>query len=188
MNTDSKSSPLIPRILMVCPEYPPMQGGLGRYTCNLTSELRKIGFDVQVVCNKLGHGDFSGLSPSHADDSNVLLQLVDKVKPDIVHIQYEQGMYGYVLDGHDPRKTRTNIDSFYDQCKLPIVTTFHSAYTIKQWLNLVVPLKPRSKSSLLEKYSNNTVIRYWKRILNYHSFHNLSKKKLAKSGSRHSIL
>ncbi len=183
MNTDSKSSPLIPRILMVCPEYPPMQGGLGRYTCNLTSELRKIGFDVQVVCNKLGHGDFSGLSPSHADDSNVLLQLVDEVKPDIVHIQYEQGMYGYVLDGLDPRKTRTNIDSFYDQCKVPIVTTFHSAYTIKQWLNLVVPLKPRSKSSLLEKYSNNTVIRYWKRILNYHSFHNLSKEKLAKSAA-----
>ena len=118
MNTDSKSSPLIPRILMVCPEYPPMQGGLGRYTCNLTTELRKIGFDVQVICNKLGHGDFSGLSPSHADDSNVLLQLVDKVKPDIVHIQYEQGMYGYVLDGLDPRKTRTNIDSFYDQCKV----------------------------------------------------------------------
>lgn len=187
MNTNFKGSTVIPRILMVCTEYPPMQGGVGRYTYNLTTALRKIGFDVQVVCNKLGSsGDFFGLSPSHIDDSNVILQLVDKIKPDIVHLQYEQGMYGLVLDGLDPRKTRTNIDSFYDHCKVPIVTTFHSAYTIRQWLKLVVPLKlpsKLSKLSILKKYSNNKIIRYWKRIINYNSFHNLNKEKVAKSAA-----
>lgn len=183
MNTDFEESHVTPRILMVCTEYPPMQGGVGRYTYNLTNALRKIGFDVRVVCNKLGDGDFFGLSPSNTDDSNVILQLVDKIKPDIVHIQYEQGMYGLVLAGLDSRKTRTNIDSFYDHCKVPIVTTFHSAYTIRQWLKLVVPLKLTSKLSILKKYSNNKIIRYWKRIINYNSFHNLNKKKVAKSAA-----
>jgi glycosyltransferase involved in cell wall biosynthesis len=184
VSTIFEGSTVIPRVLMVCTEYPPMQGGVGRYTYNLTAALRKIGFDVQVVCNKLGSGgDFFGLSPSNTDDSNVILQLVDKIKPDIVHLQYEQGMYGLVLDGLDPRKTRTNIDSFYDHCKVPIVTTFHSAYTIRQWLKLVVPLKFPSDLSTLKKYSNNKIIRYWKRIINYNSFHNLNKEKVAKSAA-----
>lgn len=183
MNTNSEGSAVTPRILMISTEYPPMQGGVGRYTYNLTTALRKIGFEVQVVCNRLGNGDFFGLSPSNTDDSNVILQLVDKIKPDIVHLQYEQGMYGLVLDGLDPRRTRTNIDSFYDHCKVPIVTTFHSAYTIRQWLNLVVPLKLPSKLSILKKYSNNKIIRYWKRIINYNSFHNLNKEKVAKSAA-----
>ena len=145
---------------MVCTEYPPMQGVVGRHTHNLVTALRKFDCDVQVICNKLGDGDFFGLSPCNSDDSNVILQLVDKIKPYIVHIQYEQGMYGLVRSGIDPRKTRTNIDSFCDRCKVPIVTTFYSAYTIKQWLNLVVPLKLPSNSSVLKKYSNNAVIKY----------------------------
>ena len=99
MNTNFEGSTVFPRILMVCTEYPPMQGGVGRYTHNLTTALRKIGFDVQVVCNRLGDGNFFGLSPSNSDDSNVILQLVDKIRPDIVHLQYEQGMYGLVLTG-----------------------------------------------------------------------------------------
>lgn len=183
MNTDFEGSSVIPRILMVSTEYPPMQGGVGRYTYNLTTSLRKVGFDVRVLCNRLGNGDFFGLSPSNIDDSNVILELVDKIKPDIVHIQYEQGMYGLVMNGLDPRKTRTNIDSLYDHCKVPIVTTFHSAYTIRQWLSLVVPLKIPSELSILKKCSNNTIIRYWKRILNYKSFHNLNKQKVAKSAA-----
>lgn len=183
MNTNFEGSTLIPRILMVSTEYPPMQGGVGRYTYNLTTSLRKIGFDVRVLCNRLGHGDFFGLSPYNTDDSNVILELVDKIKPDIVHLQYEQGMYGLVMNGLNPRKTRTNIDSFYDRCKVPIVTTFHSAYTIRQWLNLVVPLKSPSQLSILKKCSNNTIIRYWRRILNYKSFHNLNKRKVAKSAA-----
>jgi hypothetical protein len=87
VNTNFEGSTVIPRILMVCTEYPPMQGGVGRYTHNLTTALRKIGFDVQVVCNRLGNtGNFSGLSPSNTDDSHVILQLVDKIRPDIVHL------------------------------------------------------------------------------------------------------
>ncbi|HEY7571055.1 MAG TPA: glycosyltransferase family 4 protein [Nitrososphaeraceae archaeon] len=180
MNKLFLNSNLLPKILMVCTEYPPMQGGIGRYTHSLAIALRKIGYDVQTVSNKMGNGDFSGLSPSHTDDSQILLQLVDKTKPDIVHVQYEQGMYGLVLNGLRPTKTQTNIDSFYDKCKTPIVTTFHSGYTFKQWLKLVQSLKPL-KPNFEKGFSSNIVAKYWTSLLNYYSFHNLNKEKLAKS-------
>jgi glycosyltransferase involved in cell wall biosynthesis len=43
------------RIMMVSTEYPPMLGGVGRYTANLTKELRTLGLDVDVVCNDKGN-------------------------------------------------------------------------------------------------------------------------------------
>ena len=44
------------RVLMVTTEYPPMQGGVGRYTANLTKSLQKVGPDVYVVCSEKGKG------------------------------------------------------------------------------------------------------------------------------------
>ena len=70
MLVQTTSTPI--RILMVSTEYHPMQGGVGRYTYNLTKDLRKLGLDVQVVCNKLGNGEFSGLSPDNPANSQVL--------------------------------------------------------------------------------------------------------------------
>jgi glycosyltransferase involved in cell wall biosynthesis len=169
-----------PRILMVSTEYPPMKGGVGRYTFNLTQALRKLDFEVNVVSNRLGNGEFSGLSPKNPENSNLLLEIVESTKPDLVHVQYEHGLYGLRLDPLNPRKTTTNIDLFYKYCQTPIVTTFHSAYPFKQWLNLITSFKDSSKRNMLSKFSNNT-IRCWKMLLNYHSFHNLNKEKLAKS-------
>jgi len=178
MNKSALIPKLFPKILMVCTEYPPMHGGVGRYTYNLTAALRRIGYDVIVASNEMGDSDFSGLSPKHNDDSNLLLHLVDNIKPDIVHVQYEQGMYGLVLNGLDPRKTHTNIDSFYNDCKVPIVTTFHSGYTIKQWLDLSESTRSFQKPKF---FSHNIFSTYWTSLLNYYSFHNLNKDKLAKS-------
>lgn len=169
-----------PRILMVSTEYPPMKGGVGRYTFNLTRALRKLDFEVNVVSNKEGNGEFSGLSPKNPENSNLLLEIVKRTKPDLVHVQYEHGLYGLKLDPLNPTKTTTNIDLFYKYCQTPIVTTFHSAYPFKQWLNLITSFKDSSKRNMLSKFSNN-IIRCWKMLLNYQSFHNLNKEKLAKS-------
>ncbi|MDQ4012101.1 MAG: glycosyltransferase [Thermoproteota archaeon] len=165
---------------MVSTEYPPMKGGVGRYTFNLTKALRKLDFEVNVVSNKLGNGEFSGLSPNNPENSNLLLEIVERTKPDLVHVQYEHGLYGLRLDPLNPTKTTTNIDLFYKYCQTPIVTTFHSAYPFKQWLNLITSFKDSSKRNMLSKFSNN-IIRCWKMLLNYHSFHNLNKEKLEKS-------
>src|SRR5215813_6334944 len=101
------------RVLMVTTEYPPMQGGVGRYTANLTKSLRKAGLEVYIVCNEKGEGDRFGLSQYNENNSAVLLKAVQDLKPDLVHVQNEPGLYGLILDPIDPRKTTFNIDCFY---------------------------------------------------------------------------
>jgi glycosyltransferase involved in cell wall biosynthesis len=74
------------KILMVCTEYPPMQGGVGRYTHNLVKSLRSNSIDILVVSSSNGSGDYKGISPHNKDNSEVLLKLVKEIKPDIVHV------------------------------------------------------------------------------------------------------
>ena len=158
---------------MVTTEYPPMPGGVGRYTAKLTNSLLKTGIEVYVVCNEKGKGDYHGLSTHNKDNSDILLKAIRDSKADIVHIQYEPGLYGLVLDPFNPHNTTTNIDSFYHNCKTPIVTTFHSAYTFKQWMNLASITESTSKVWRYINFMTNS----WKRLLNYRSFHNLNKEK-----------
>jgi glycosyltransferase involved in cell wall biosynthesis len=161
---------------MISTEYPPMQGGVGRYCKKLVNSLETEGMQVFVVCNGDGNGDYDGISPNNPDNSKVLLKIASEVKPDVVHVQYEQGLYGIHLDPVNPGKTCTNIERFYNECVFPIVTTFHSAYTFTQWMRLVVPLNNRAFGSL------ETWIRmaydYWTHLINYKSFNSLNKKKI----------
>jgi len=102
----------LPKILMVSTEYLPIRGRVGRYTFNLVRQLRKKGLNVLLGSNEEGDGDFFGLAPANNENYRVLLKIVDEIQPDIVHIQYEHGLYGLVLDPLNPNKTRTNIDLF----------------------------------------------------------------------------
>ena len=69
------------KVLMVSTEYPPMMGGVGRYTANLTAGLKKRGIEVLVVCNERGNGDFTGISPTNRSNSDVLFDIVKKSSP-----------------------------------------------------------------------------------------------------------
>jgi glycosyltransferase involved in cell wall biosynthesis len=166
--------------MMVTTEYPPMQGGVGKYSASLATSLRKCGLDVFVVCNEKGNGDFYGLSPFNSHNSEVLLNAVTKSKPDIVHVQYEPGLYGLVLDPINPTKINTNIDSFYARCKVPIITTFHSGYNFKQWINLAAATT--SSKHKINRYTSYAV-NLWKRVLNYRSSNRLNKEKSAMSAA-----
>lgn len=161
---------------MVSVEYPPIRGGIGRYTYNLTKNLMKLGCEVYIACNEKGHGQFGGLSPRNVHNSDVLLKIIDKLHPDIVHIQYEHGLYGLKLDFINPSKISTNIDLFYEQCNIPIVTTFHSTYNFKQWLSRVEVIKLAGQTSKLGIFMEQ-----WKHLLNYHSLRTLDRKKLRQS-------
>jgi glycosyltransferase involved in cell wall biosynthesis len=171
-----KAKEKIIRILMVSVEYPPIRGGIGRYTYNLTKNLMKLGCEVYIACNEKGHGQFGGLSPTNVHNSDVLLKIIDKLHPDIVHIQYEHGLYGLKLDFINPSKISTNIDLFYEQCNIPIVTTFHSTYNFKQWLSRVEVIKLAGQTSTLGIFMEQ-----WKHLLNYHSLRTLDRKKLRQS-------
>jgi hypothetical protein len=80
-------------VLMVCTEYPPMQVGIGRYTFNLVKSLQNLNVKVNVLCSSEGNGDYKGISPVEENNSEIINDVVQKVKPDIVHIQHEQGLY-----------------------------------------------------------------------------------------------
>lgn len=153
-----------------------MQGGVGRYSKNLVDSLRKKGLEVYVVCNEHGEGDFSGISPYNKNNSEILLSLVKDIQPDVVQVQYEQGLYGIHLDPLDTRKTTTNIESFYDRCRVPIVSTLHSAYTFDQWMKLIVPLGNRP----LGGFGTILGMTYdgWTHLINYQSFISLVKQKV----------
>jgi glycosyltransferase involved in cell wall biosynthesis len=156
-----------------------MKGGVGRYCRNLVDALRKNDLEVLVVCNEYGNGEFKGISPNNPNNSEVILRLVKDVSPDLVHVQYEQGLYGIHLDPLNPRRTTTNIESFYSKCRIPVVSTFHSAYTFKQWMNLTVPLVNK-RFGKLGTYSG-MIYDYWTHLINYKSFHLLSRRKVGPS-------
>jgi len=168
------------KLLMVSTEYPPMPGGVGRYTANLTIELRKAGLDVYVVCDEKGDGQYSGLSPKNPHNSDVLLKIVNELKPDVVHVQFEPGLYELILDPLDPKKSGTYIDPFYTKCKIPIVTTFHTGYSLGQWISQASLIK---KSGRIGKLGipARALVRFWKYFLNYQAFNNLNKEKLRMS-------
>ena len=161
---------------MVSTEYPPMKGGVGRYCKKLVDSLRKKDIEILVVSNEHGEGELIGISPYNADNSQVLLRLVNEIKPNLVHVQYEQGMYGMDLNPLNPGKTHTSIDLFYHECKVPIVSTFHSAYTFTQWMNLIVPLVNR-RFGKVGSYLG-MAYDYWTHLINYRSFSLLNKQKL----------
>lgn len=160
---------------MVSTEYPPMKGGVAHYSQKLVGSLRNEGLEVSVVCNEHGNGDFTGISPYNRHNSDLLIKAVKEFKPDVVHVQYEQGLYGLHLDPINPKRTGTTIESFYHDCKLPIVTTFHSAYSFTQWMRLIVPSSGRfgrMGTFLRATYD------YWTHLLNYSSFNSLNTGKI----------
>ena len=167
------------KILMVSTEYPPMRGGVGRYASKLVEALRRTGrIEVEVVCNEDGDGEFAGISPTNERNSDILLKIVEEEsRPDIVHVQFEPGLYGLKLDSRNPRASRTFIDSFYHRCKIPIVTTFHSAYTLREWMGQAMIVKREGKTGRLGIPARAT-IKIWKHLVNYKAFHNINKEKL----------
>jgi glycosyltransferase involved in cell wall biosynthesis len=168
------------KVLMVSTEYPPMRGGVGRYTSKLVQALRKIGdgIEVDVVCNEEGDGEFKGISPSNERNSDVLIKIVEEQsRPDVVHIQFEPGLYGLILNSANPSASRTFIDQFYPKCKVPIVTTFHSAYTLREWMGQAMIVKREGRTGRLG-IPARAAIKTWKHLVNYKAFHDINKEKL----------
>jgi glycosyltransferase involved in cell wall biosynthesis len=168
------------KILMICTEYPPMQGGVGRYTYNLVKSLRSNNLDVVVVSSSDGSGDYKGISPYNKNNSELLLKLVKETDPDIVHVQHEFGLYGFFLNSLQPSKTSTGLDKFYDECKTPIVTTFHTSMYFKQWMQLIDIKQKGNDKDYLSRYS---FYKYWRHFINYSSMHRINKDLKSKSAS-----
>ena len=163
-------------VLMVCTEYPPMQGGIGRYTFNLVKSLRGYNVKVNVLCSAEGNGDYKGISPFEKNNSEIINDVVQKLNPDIVHIQHEQGLYNFKLNPLLPSKSKTSIDKFYSICKVPIVSTFHTAYKFKTWMQSILI---NGKDPLHLRY----LYKYWTHLINYSSFKRTTSYAMSKSSA-----
>ena len=158
-----------------------MHGGVGRYTHNLVKSLRSNGLNVVVVSDSHGSGDYSGISPfNNEENSKVLLKLVAEIKPDIIHIQHEHGLYGFNLNPILPSKTSTGLDKFYEDCSVPIVTTFHTSMRFKQWMQLI-NTKDSIDKDFTKKLRLHIFYKYWRQLINYTSLHRINKKIMSKS-------
>lgn len=162
---------------MVCTEYPPMQGGIGRYTHNLVKSLQANGVDnISVVSSSEGIGDYKGLSPFSKNNSQILLDIIEKMKPDIVHIQHEHGLYHFSLNPIFPFKSCTGIDEFYKKCKIPIVTTFHTAYPFSTWMQSVL-IDGKDPFHIQYMY------KFWNYLVNYRSLVRINRHAMSKSSA-----
>jgi glycosyltransferase involved in cell wall biosynthesis len=161
-----------------------MPGGVGRYTRNLALALKKLGVNVYIACNERGEGDFFGLDASNKENSRTLLRIVNQIKPDLVHVQLEHGLYGLNFGSIKEFRMQTNIDQFYEKSQTPTITTFHSAYPIEQWINLV-PANHLTKFRLLDIpiELSSLAMKYGNRLLTYELFNRANRKKMLRSAA-----
>lgn len=86
------------RVLFVSGEFPPMQGGVGDYTREMGLALRDLGCEVHVATSAAA-GSVPGLivHPLIKRWSwgcwQVLLDLIRRERPEVVHIQYQAAAY-----------------------------------------------------------------------------------------------
>ncbi len=141
------------KVLVVSGEYPPMKGGVGRYSFNLVHALAKKP-DVEVSV-AIGANNSPLTSNPNQDTKNVatsttaattyrgiirkgdkrnsdrILQIVSEIKPDIVNIQYERGLYEVdttIRHTFWRLVHGSTLDRFYKMCPVPTVSTLHTVF------------------------------------------------------------
>ena len=139
------------KILVVSGEYPPMKGGVGRYTKNLVHAIdRKSNVEVSVAIGGGGGGGATApvTSDPSPDSNNVtvyhgvvrkgdkrnserILQIVSETKPDVVNIQYERGLYEIdttIRHTFWRLMHGSTLDRFYKMSPVPTVSTLHTVF------------------------------------------------------------
>jgi glycosyltransferase involved in cell wall biosynthesis len=137
------------KILVVSGEYPPMKGGVGRYTKNLVHAIaKKSDVEVSVAISAGGASAGAVNSDPSQDSDNVtlyrgavrkgdkrnsdrLLQIVSEIKPDVVNIQYERGLYEVdttIRHTFWRLVHGSTLDRFYRMCPVPTVSTLHTVF------------------------------------------------------------
>ena len=148
------------RILIVTGEYPPMKGGVGRYTFNLVEALKKKK-NSEIFIAMGPSNDMSPRSSNNSEcyskneiyydivkkgdqrNSDRLMNLTEKLKPDIVNIQYERGLYEIDTSlRHMIRRLLygSTLDKFYKLCKVPTVSTLHTVLPYKEYQQYIKEL------------------------------------------------
>ena len=156
------------RILIVTGEYPPMKGGVGRYTFNLVNALKKRNnieiFIAMSNTNNRFTTSFSNVN-SYSNNgiyynvvnkgdkrnSTRLLNLIDRLKPDVVNIQYERGLYEIdTTIKHMIRRLLygSTLDRFYKLCPVPTISTLHTVLPYSEYQEYIKEIALRKEGKL----------------------------------------
>lgn len=151
------------KILIISGEYPPMKGGVGRYTSHLVESLcKRSNLEIHIGLGNFqsrkevlppnmttfqSNNSSKNWNPSSTNNidrlrrhhniikkgdrknSDRLLELVRQVKPDIVNIQYERGLYEVDTSiFHMSQRIihGSTLNRFFRKCNVPIVSTLHT--------------------------------------------------------------
>ena len=136
------------KVLIVSGEYPPMKGGVGRYTFNLVHALHKkpdvevsiaIGADDATLTSDPSQGTNNDVITTYRGtirkgdkrNSDRILQIVSEIKPDLVNIQYERGLYEVdttIRHTFWRLVHGSTLDRFYKMSPVPTVSTLHTVF------------------------------------------------------------
>jgi glycosyltransferase involved in cell wall biosynthesis len=141
------------KVLVVSGEYPPMKGGVGRYTKNLVHALAKkpdvevsvaVGVDATATATAAALTSDPGQGTNNViatyrgivrkgdkRNSDRMLQIVSEIKPDVVNIQYERGLYEVdttIRHTFWRLVHGSTLDRFYKMCPVPTVSTLHTVF------------------------------------------------------------
>lgn len=112
--------------------WPPRACGIATYSDELVTALRKANNEIYVICHPDGgRPGEKNIYPVMNTDvhgwDGVVHDTIQKIKPDVVHIQHEYGLYQTSGD-HASGLLRLGF-RLHVQGKYPLVITYHSIYT-----------------------------------------------------------
>jgi len=121
--------------------WPPRWCGIATYSDNLVNQgLRKIGLDVEIVCHTDGGRPGEKqihpvIDMSRYDWFVEMEEEIEKINPDIIHLQHEFGIWSVIPKGEkfvfDPAKALGLVEPFFhwNLKGRPTVLTYHSIFS-----------------------------------------------------------
>ncbi len=105
--------------------YPPSECGIATYTQYLSESVAEKGKEIRILSQLGANGEnvFEVFSPTDKDIAAKLFFYVERLSPDVVHIEHEFGLFG------DQRGVQ--IVEFLIRCNLadtPVITTLHTIF------------------------------------------------------------
>jgi len=112
--------------------WPPRHCGIATYSAELVDALRQEGSEVHVVCHSDGGAPgeknvYPVIDTIHHGWDEAVYDTVKSIKPDVVHIQHEFGLYN--TSGDNASGLFRPLFRWKSEGKLPVVLTYHSVYT-----------------------------------------------------------
>ena len=112
--------------------WPPRPCGIATYSEELIVALRKMQNDVHVICHPDGgkpgeENVYPVMNTENPGWDDCVYDAVQKISPDVVHIQHEYGLYN--TSGDHASGLFRFLFRLRVQARYPVVVTYHSVYS-----------------------------------------------------------